>query len=119
MTDKHGEKYFVISHQGNINQNHNEGDRKIGKMGKGEREVQVSSYEWVSHGDEKHNIENRVNGIIIVLYDDRWWLHLGEHDIMYSIVKSLCGMPETNVTLFIDYTSIFKKTHNELWLKIC
>ena len=32
----------------------------------------------------------------------------GEHSIMYIVVESLCFMPETHVTLYINYISITK-----------
>ena len=36
---------------------------------------------------------------------DTW----GERSIVYELVKSLCWTPETNVTLCVNYTQIFKK----------
>ena len=34
----------------------------------------------------------------------------GKHSIMYRIIESLCCIPETNITLYINYTSkIFLK----------
>lgn len=32
----------------------------------------------------------------------------GEHFVMYIVVKSLCCGPETNIILYINYTSIKK-----------
>ena len=32
-----------------------------------------------------------------------------EHSITYKVVKSLCNIPEINVTLSVNYTSIFKR----------
>ena len=42
---------------------------------------------------------NTVSGSVIVLCDDRWQLHCGEHSIVYREVESLPCTPETNVTL--------------------
>ena len=32
----------------------------------------------------------------------------GEHQVMHKTVKSTCCTPETNVTLYVNYTSIKK-----------
>ena len=32
----------------------------------------------------------------------------GEHCVMYKIVESLCCTPETNIILYVNYTSITK-----------
>ena len=43
----------------------------MGNMGKGEWEVQASSYR-VSHRDERSRVGNIVSGSAIALHDDRW-----------------------------------------------
>ena len=37
----------------------------------------------------------------------------GEHCIMYRIVKSLCHVPKTNITLIFNYTSIINFKNNK------
>ena len=37
------------------------------------------------------------------------WTYCGDHFAMYTIIKSLCCTPETNITLYANYTLIFKK----------
>ena len=63
--------------------------------------------EWKSHGDKRCSLESIVNGIIIALYGDKWWLY--KYNIMYRLVGSLCCTPETNVALCVNYTSIKNK----------
>ena len=54
---------------------------------------------------KKRYIENIVNGNVITLVTD--WSHTcGEHSIMYKVVEELCCMPETSVTLCVNYTSM-------------
>lgn len=40
-----------------------------GKIDEGKGEIQASSYR-ISHGNERYNMGNTVNGIIIALYGD-------------------------------------------------
>ena len=40
---------------------------------------------------------------------DHNYTYHGEDCIMYKLVTSLCCMPETNITLYVNYTSIKKK----------
>ena len=44
----------------------------MGKRDGEEWEVHASVMECISHGDERHSMGNIVNGIVIVLYGDRW-----------------------------------------------
>lgn len=38
------------------------------------------------------------------------YIYYGEHLVKCIIVKSLCGIPENNITLYINYiTTFFKK----------
>ena len=39
---------------------------------KGSRRYRLPVMEWVSHQNTRYNIENTVNGIVVVLYGDRW-----------------------------------------------
>lgn len=39
-------------------------------------------------------------------------LYMGDHFIMYLNIKSLCCIPETNITLYINYTSIQNSMFN-------
>lgn len=48
----------------------------MGKIGGGEWEVQASNYVMNRHRNKRHNIGNIVNGIVIGLHSDKWWLHL-------------------------------------------
>jgi len=41
----------------------------------------------------------------------------GEHNITYRLIESLCCIPETNVTLCVDYTSIKMVITNENKMK--
>ena len=42
----------------------------ISEIGKGDKDVQMSSYK-ISHRDEMHSMWNIVSNIILTLYDDR------------------------------------------------
>ena len=42
---------------------------------------------WNKSGNKQHSIGITVNDIVIVLTGDIWWLHFGEHSIMYREVK--------------------------------
>ena len=35
-----------------------------------------------------------------------------EHSITHRVVESLCCIPETNVTLYVNYTQVKKKKEN-------
>ena len=39
----------------------------------------------------------------------------GKHDKMYKLVESLCYTPETNVTLYVSYTQILKKSETSFF----
>ena len=59
-----------------------------------------------------YNIGNIVNNIVITLYGDRWLLDLSWYsnsNPSYINVKLLCCIPKTNMILYVNYTSIFKK----------
>ena len=47
-------------------------DGRMGKTVEEEWEVQLLVMESISYGDERYSIEIVVNGIIIVLYGDKW-----------------------------------------------
>ena len=49
--------------------------------GEGEWEVQASSYGMNKSRDERHNIENVISAIVIVLSSDNCSYTCGEHDI--------------------------------------
>ena len=56
-----------------------------------------------------YSIRDIVNNTIIILYGDRWLLtYLGDSFMMYLNIESLCGTLETNIILYINYTSIKK-----------
>lgn len=57
--------------------------------------------ECISHRDEKYNTGNTVNGTVVTLYGE-----YGEHRIMNRVVQSLCSIPETNITVCVNYTQI-------------
>ena len=44
-----------------------------------------------------------------MFYGDGDYTYCGEHGVMYRIVESLYCTPETNIMLFVKYTSTFKK----------
>ena len=62
--------------------------------------------------NERYSIGNIVNGIIIALYGnkDNYPPGEGEHIITYRVVELLCCTTETNVALYINYTSINRST---------
>ena len=48
-----------------------------------------------------------------MLYGDRWWLYMAWwHWVIYRIVESIPCTSETNITLYINYTSIIKENKN-------
>lgn len=52
---------------------------------------------WKNHGDEKYELGNIVNNIVITLYGDRYnYIYNGEYFVMHIIVRSLCFTSETN-----------------------
>ena len=53
------------------------------------------------------NIVNN-NVITCVAIDGQYTYH-AEHRIIYKSGKSICCIPETNITLYINYTSTVKK----------
>ena len=46
---------------------------------------------------------------------DQEYAYTDEHWVMYKIVELLYCIPETNITLYVNYTWIFK---NGIWNKI-
>jgi len=42
------------------------------KRMKGSEKYRLPVMERIIHGDKRHSIGNRVNGVVIVLYGDRW-----------------------------------------------
>lgn len=41
----------------------------------------------------------------------------GEHGVMWGMVGSLWGTPETNITSYVSYTSIIKRERERGYLK--
>ena len=54
------------------------GKRDVGKAKrvKGRGRYKLPVMESTNHRDESHTIGSMVNGAVITLYGDRWWLHL-------------------------------------------
>ena len=71
------------------------------------KRYKLPAIKLISHGDEKYTIENIINNNIILLYGDGNYTYCGEDCIMYRTIES-CSTPETNTTLYINYTSIKK-----------
>ena len=42
------------------------------------------------------------------------YTYCGEHYVMYRTIKSPCGRPETNVTLYVNHISVTKKNFKYL-----
>ena len=72
--------------------------------------------EWIGHRDERYSPGNIVSGIVIALYGDRWYFD--EQRLTYKEAESLCCTPETNVTLWVNYTSIIIVIKINLWIEI-
>lgn len=70
-------------------------------MMKGIKRDKLPVIKEISRGDEKYSRRNIVSNTIIH--------YLGEHSIMYIIVGSLCCSPETNLILYVNYSSIKNK----------
>ena len=78
----------------------------MGEIGEVHQEVQISSYK-ISYGDIMYSISNIVNNTVITLNDDngnQTWSN--DHLIMYTNIELLCCTPETNITLYVNYSSI-------------
>ena len=58
----------------------------------------------ISHGNKKDRIGNRVNYIVMVTDGD--YIYHGEHWVMSGTIESICCTPETNIRLYVIYTSI-------------
>ena len=61
----------------------------------------------LSHRDEKYNIKNIVNNVVITLYGDRQGLHL----LWWALnsirtIESLSSTSETDIALYVRYTAI-------------
>lgn len=67
---------------------------------------------WVSAGDRRYRIRNRVKGIVIALFSDSSYA-CGEHSIMYRLVESLSCTTETNVTFSVNSTQRERKKSKE------
>ena len=59
-----------------------------------------------SHGSKRHSTKNMVNDTVIVLMVTGGSYTCSEHSITYRDVESLYPKPETNITLYINYTKI-------------
>lgn len=60
----------------------------------------------INHRDKRYSTGHIVDDTMLVLYGDRQELHCGKHSITYKVVQSLCCIPESNITLCVNYTSI-------------
>ena len=54
-----------------------------------------------NHGDEKYR-----NIVIMFMATDGDYTDHGERFIMYITIESQCCIPETNITWYVNYTSI-------------
>ena len=45
------------------------------------------------------------------------WTYCGDHFSVYTNIEWLCFMPETNILLYVSYTSIFKNIKLKYFLK--
>ena len=85
----------------------------MGKMGEGKGKVQASSFGMNKSQGWNISIKNIVNGIVIVFV---WWQMAATLVIIVCRLReSLCCTPETNTTLYVNYTSI--KTTTQIILK--
>lgn len=57
--------------------------------------------ECISHKNKRCGIRKVVNDNVMAMYQDRWWLHCGEHRTVYEL-GSLGCTPQTNVTLGVS-----------------
>lgn len=88
-----------------------EDDGGMGKMGEGKWEIQTSIYGMNIIGMKGTNkIGNIVNSIVS---GDGWELHLWWVQPNYRFVEWLCCISETNVTLYVNYISIYIRGENE------
>ena len=46
------------------------------------------------------------NTIIIFMVADGYQSYSDDHFVMYKNIKSLCSIPETNIIMYVDYTSV-------------
>ena len=61
----------------------------------------------ISYRDRIYSIRNIVHNFVLSLCGDRLLLDLlHDHFIMYAKVKSLCSIPKTNITQYINHISI-------------
>ena len=64
----------------------------------------------MSHRDERYSVGNIVNDTVIALYGTDYSYTCGKHSsIMDRLVESLYCIPDADVTLCVNYTSIKKK----------
>lgn len=61
--------------------------------------------EWIKSQGWKVQTGNTVNGTVTALYSD---CICGEQSIRYRLAELLCYIPETSVTLDVNYTHIKK-----------
>ena len=56
-----------------------------------------------NHEGEMYSMGNRVNNLVIYLYNDRSFLDISiiysDHFVMYTNIASLCCTPGTNIVL--------------------
>lgn len=76
---------------------------KMDEKGKGNTEVQTSSFKRNEVTGCKIQHRENINSIIITLYDDRWLL-----DLLWRSHHKVCKCYtcETNIILYVNYTSI-------------
>lgn len=56
--------------------------------------------------NERYNLGNMVNSIVIALYGTDGSYTYGRHSIMHRVDESLCCTLETKVTSCVNYTQI-------------
>ena len=67
------------------------------------KEIKSYKLSVISYRDATYNIVNIVNNIVKILYG---YYTCGDQLIMYINVESQCCTPETNIILYVKYTSI-------------
>lgn len=88
------------------------------KQTKGIKRDRPPVIKQISHSDEKQSMENIVTNIVIM---SSWgYIYRGEHRVMHKLVETLCGAPETNITLCVHSTSIINinihKNNNKAYI---
>lgn len=63
------------------------------------------------HRDKKFSTGNVANDVVVTAVAHVGHTYCGEHFLMYVIVEAPCCSPETNVTVYINFTSTQEKRH--------